>query len=974
MKPNKDGEIKYCFLDDRPTKDDAIGSHRIIAKKIYQIIHSKLKRPFVIGLFGQWGVGKSSIIEMLQDEGKNSKDTKIIVVDAWRKHKDTFLRQFVKKLAFQLLDGKSAQEIENEINIKKINNEHHWKPTPAANRWFCGFIVSMAVLACILSLNWYLKVDKDFPAASMATVFLTVLIAVYFQYLLPKYSIKTDSSEQDVTLHDITHFRRLYFQKIISPAKYNTICIVIDNLDRVSTDDAIAIIRTIKTFIVDAADEWQTIDKIDFTSLDKVVFLLPCDNKALQRNVSSSDNPQDACEFLRKFFNVSLRIPSFNDRDCYRYACNLLDKTNLKLNADHKDKIAHIMQSLFGANPRQPKIFINNFLAKFIAAEAFEEEGKLPNGIVTEHPDWFAVYVALESHFSTLGVPDSIEKARDMILKDETQDEVKKFLQKVSTITEKITPGAWASFHYLKRPNDYLLIDGLTELEEAALSGEEHFPEKFRDMQKEHKDILTSLWNREGREPKIKILQSVLNAKKKFPEIDIAERIAGEMAILLRERINDLPSLPSETVYKEILRPRSDILNQILYDICTQDVSILKSEVFKEGGPRRFQIELSLAILNDDKPPEQISDRFTRTLDFLAKDSDELIIPAVNCGRYFSQTVMPKAINLFNIANEGLSPVKLVDYCIKSPDIQQQKDYLPQIVNNLNNNLNSDKYSVKELCGAAKMIKPHLIKHNISNVPISNTITFLINRYDRCSRSNNWQDCYDILITLYDYTDFGSFVQFSKVAKQQLINYGNNFLTNGSNNMRLVFLRKEQNIVKTYFAGLLPAIATAAKGFFDTILDNYPDSTSGVITSVFPQNSNWVLEWTTSKSDTHNSLLQKRTMAIQSSLFSISGQTKYPVELYKTLRLLTSPKTNKESFVSQREKHFTDLLDSQGAFESPAKLQFVLERTIAADYVPNEEQQKKIDDSINKQDTSILPDEVKTLIKSYNKLKKKKPT
>lgn len=60
---------------DTPTSKDKLGTHESIAKTLYKIISTNnnkegsIRKPFVIGLFGKWGCGKSSIIKMLKKIG-----------------------------------------------------------------------------------------------------------------------------------------------------------------------------------------------------------------------------------------------------------------------------------------------------------------------------------------------------------------------------------------------------------------------------------------------------------------------------------------------------------------------------------------------------------------------------------------------------------------------------------------------------------------------------------------------------------------------------------------------------------------------------------------------------------------------------------------------------------------------------------------------------------------------------------------
>jgi pantothenate kinase-related protein Tda10 len=97
-------ESQYKFLNDRPVKEDAIGHYKIIADQLLKTIHCNLDKPFVIGLFGSWGTGKSSIIEMLEDrcEQEGNGKTKVVVIDAWRKEKNFSKSQTIMRFGMKL--------------------------------------------------------------------------------------------------------------------------------------------------------------------------------------------------------------------------------------------------------------------------------------------------------------------------------------------------------------------------------------------------------------------------------------------------------------------------------------------------------------------------------------------------------------------------------------------------------------------------------------------------------------------------------------------------------------------------------------------------------------------------------------------------------------------------------------------------------------------------------------------------------
>src|ERR1700722_7980361 len=176
----QEGDLE--FLPDKPTIEDAIGVHREIARNLKKVIMGGLPKPFVIGLYGSWGSGKSSIVEML----RTSSDRKfqIVVVDAWRKDKDNFLRQFVKKLANELLPSDSAAKICEDVDYKKSTQINSWIPGKFAKFAFVIFI--LVALYLLFGTIWNSFYFPSFPSKDVAPFEFLILTAIAFQWLLPK--------------------------------------------------------------------------------------------------------------------------------------------------------------------------------------------------------------------------------------------------------------------------------------------------------------------------------------------------------------------------------------------------------------------------------------------------------------------------------------------------------------------------------------------------------------------------------------------------------------------------------------------------------------------------------------------------------------------------------------------------------------------------------------------------------------------
>ncbi len=59
------------ILSDNETKVDLL-NNEAIAKTIVSLVRESKDQPISIGIHGDWGAGKSSILEMVEDEMKKS--------------------------------------------------------------------------------------------------------------------------------------------------------------------------------------------------------------------------------------------------------------------------------------------------------------------------------------------------------------------------------------------------------------------------------------------------------------------------------------------------------------------------------------------------------------------------------------------------------------------------------------------------------------------------------------------------------------------------------------------------------------------------------------------------------------------------------------------------------------------------------------------------------------------------------------
>jgi predicted KAP-like P-loop ATPase len=67
---------------DNDTVEDLIG-FRVHAELIQDVVEDDTILPVTIGVFGDWGSGKTSIMKMLQAELAKNEEVAVVYFDAW---------------------------------------------------------------------------------------------------------------------------------------------------------------------------------------------------------------------------------------------------------------------------------------------------------------------------------------------------------------------------------------------------------------------------------------------------------------------------------------------------------------------------------------------------------------------------------------------------------------------------------------------------------------------------------------------------------------------------------------------------------------------------------------------------------------------------------------------------------------------------------------------------------------------------
>lgn len=377
----------FQFISEKPKDGDLLFGHREIVTALEKVI-KKSPESFTIGLYGDWGSGKSSIAETLQSDLKKH-NIPLMIFDVWKHEGDALRRTFISETHHFFKNHekwKSKYKGEDDILDELTKSKKGIKRNSLKfTQLLKGAILFPVTIFIIGLLVWFLT-DKilgldyfqrdDIPGA--ITTFLGLFSVSYLFKYAEKFieNIKGDKEEFiQEKLQDPIEFEDKFKQLIKNLNKdINKVVFVFDNLDRVSGEKAVQIMSTIKTFL----------DPVDKSIKDKnIVFLVPCDETAIKRHLrntlnyskdfSGDDYHRYAGEYLRKFFNTIIWIPEFYINELEELAVSKLEDT--KIDDFKNDELSALIVLVFDKNPRQIIQFINILISNYLLIKERPIEG-----------------------------------------------------------------------------------------------------------------------------------------------------------------------------------------------------------------------------------------------------------------------------------------------------------------------------------------------------------------------------------------------------------------------------------------------------------------------------------------------------------------------------------------------------------------------------------------------------------------------
>lgn len=322
------------------------------------VMNAPQDSSFNIGLFGEWGSGKSSIIKTfigkIDERYKTEKKkVKVITYDAWKYSNDSFRRMFLLQMQQDL--GFEREELMNKFYLNSSEDAH----IDTRFDWKTFLIGVGVVLVAIVGIVKFTDFSSDGKILSTAIVSLCALAYTILHGLFREVKVNIQrphlfAPEQfEDCFNEMCEKAHQPSDKPLSYLKWikgdkgesgiDRLIIVIDNVDRCSSKLAYELLTNIKNFL---------------GCKHNTIFIIPVDEDALKRHFEPKQGgqPDDSAEFLRKFFNICIRIKPFKRDEMFDFA----DAINKKYELGFDSTTVSLVANEFAHNPRRIIQMFNN--------------------------------------------------------------------------------------------------------------------------------------------------------------------------------------------------------------------------------------------------------------------------------------------------------------------------------------------------------------------------------------------------------------------------------------------------------------------------------------------------------------------------------------------------------------------------------------------------------------------------------------
>lgn len=400
--------MKQAFLVDQalgPAGNDVLRTAHV-ADALHAVIQ-RSRPPLTIGLFGTWGIGKSTILGQLDRQlGHGAVTHELtgqpitsVLFDVWKYEEDVLRRQLLLTIATRLYskgDSRQAHLRQRLFADVRIQRD---VPVTLGMR-------SVLLLVLLAELSGVAALFASPAAGNVGAALIFAALFVGFGSIVKELvglpgivATKQTIETRGNSVVEPDEFEAA-FRELCSDA--GCLVLLLDNLDRCEGETVVRVLRTVKTFLESVGTP--------------VFFVIACDDDAVRRYLNARERRDvgEAAtgdvslsaldfgeEFLRKFFTVGVRVAPPSPLDLVDFVDALIGQTAMAdWSAEDKKTAGQLVSIVVRNNPRHVVQFLNRISAKRVLVETRCAAGLFP--AAPQRPAAYIVACALEEHHAAL--------------------------------------------------------------------------------------------------------------------------------------------------------------------------------------------------------------------------------------------------------------------------------------------------------------------------------------------------------------------------------------------------------------------------------------------------------------------------------------------------------------------------------------------------------------------------------------------
>lgn len=277
------------------------------ASTIINFIKEPEFTPLTIGLYGSWGAGKSSLLQLIQQSIEvDAKDAVCISLNAWQFEgyedaKVAIMESLLKSLqsneTFSKKVGDKIKSLLSRIDFLKLGKNILSKGAPYVVNALTGNPIPIAI-----NLSAELSNPED--------------IISKLEGFKDDYIKAADDSETQT--ENVRKFRIEFEKMLAGVTSVKTLVVIVDDLDRCTPDRIIDTLEAIKLFL----------------SVKKTTFIVAVDQRIIEYAVNIKypqiDGYAVSTDYIEKIIQLPIKIPELSPKDIENYLLLLICQLHLE--------------------------------------------------------------------------------------------------------------------------------------------------------------------------------------------------------------------------------------------------------------------------------------------------------------------------------------------------------------------------------------------------------------------------------------------------------------------------------------------------------------------------------------------------------------------------------------------------------------------------------------------------------------------